>query len=792
MFSNYLKIGFRNILKNRSLSLINVGGLALALVVSMFILLWVRHEMSYDRFNTKADRIYQVMNNMKPGSGQIQTWQGSPAPYYRVLKENLPEVENSSLFYNLPLSLEYRNEAFNTNGLLASASLLEMLDLPLALGNEQTALEAPNSVVLMPELAEKLYGPKWQSNGKVLGAIIKTEQGLELNVTGVFEPLEGPSSINFDCLIPIEAEFQQSPDNRNHWGNYNYTTLLQLSENADPELVGTKLLPMIEQHTKMGKPYGMFLHPLRDRYLYSQFEDGKVVGGRISYVRIFSAAALFLLLIAAINYMNLATATATTRAREVGIRKVSGAPRGMLAGQFLLESVLTSGTAALLAATLGFLLLPAFAGLSGKDVSDQLNKPGFWVAFSAIGLGIGLLAGTYPAFLLSGFKTAKVIKGKLTDNIGGLQLRRVLVVLQFSLSIILIIAALSVRTQIHYIKNKELGFQRENVLTLALSEPMVEKYDVIREALVADPAVAEVGRGHEMLFNVNTGTGDPTWEGMDESQRAIFKIFFVDEAFFETVHLPFVAGHGFSKKMETDSNTVELVINETAARQMGFEDAIDKRVSFWGDDGRVIGVVKDFHNASLHSNIQPMIFYYSPENAGQLYLRTAPGQTQAAVAALEKTITRIDPGQPVEYQFLDQQYENMYQAEIRTGKLADVFAVLAIIISCLGLLGLAVFNTHRRVKEIGVRKVLGASVAQIAGLLSREFLILVVVAFVIGLPVARYLVFSWLEQFSYRAEPGWLLFAAAGLGAIALAMLTVGFLGVRAAIANPVEALKSE
>ena len=792
MLINYLKLGIRNILKNRSLSLINVGGLALALVVSMFILLWVGHETSYDHFHAKSDRIYQVMNNMQQGNGQIQTWTGSPAPYYHTLKDNLPEVENACLFYNNPLSLEYRNESYRENGLLATPSILEMLDFPLAVGTAEKALEAPNSIVLTAEMAEKLFGPNWRTQEGLMGTIIKVEGGLELNVTGVFEPITQPTMINFEFMVPVEAEFQYYPENRTSWGNYSYITYLQLSPQADPAEVSNKLLPVISEHTEAGKPGSMFLHPLTDLYLHSQFKDGQAVGGRISYVRIFSAAALFLLFIAGINYMNLATATATTRSREVGIRKVAGAPRSQLATQFLVESGLTSGIATLLALTAGFFLLPVFAQISGKDISAQFNEPGFWASFAGIGLGIGLLSGIYPAFLLSSFKTTKVLKGKITDRVGGLQLRRLLVVLQFALSIILIIAALGVRSQVHYIKNKDLGFNRENVIALELTEEMNEKYEVLEAGLSSDPSITSIGRGHEMLFDVGTGTGDPTWEGMDESQRAIFKFLFVDDNFFKTLGLEILAGKGFDSKIEADTNNVPILINETAARQMGFEDPVDKKVSFWGNENRVIGLVKDFHNASLHSNIQPLIFYYSPENAGQLYLRTAPGQAQAAIAGLEKNITRLDPDYALNYQFLDQQYEAMYEAEIRTGKLADIFAIMAIIISCMGLLGLAVFNTHRRLKEIGVRKVLGASVLQITSLLSREFILLVSIAFVIGLPVARYLLFNWLEQFTFHTEIGWVVFALAGIGAILLALLTVGFLGVRAALANPVESLKSE
>ncbi|PHN01949.1 ABC transporter permease [Flavilitoribacter nigricans] len=792
MFNNYIKLGIRNILKNRSLSLINVGGLALALIVSMFILLWVGHETSYDNFHQKSDRIYQVMNNMTAGSGQIQTWRGSPAPYYRTLKESLPEVENACMFYNNPLSLEYRNESFRETGLLTTPSILEMLDFPLALGNAETALEAPSSIILQADMAEKFFGPNWRNNDNVLGSIVKVDGGLELNVTGVFEPVSEPTNLNFKFMVPIEAEFQHYPENRNHWGNYSYSTFLELSPQADAEQVTAKLLPVIAEHTELGKPHSMFLHPLTDLYLHSQFQDGHAVGGRISYVRIFSAAALFLLFIAGINYMNLATATATTRAKEVGIRKVAGAPRSQLANQFLVESMLTSGMATLLALTVGFFLLPLFTSISGKELSGQFSDPAFWTGFAGVGLGIGLLSGIYPAFLLSGFKTTKVLKGKLTDRIGGLQLRRGLVVLQFALSVILIIAALGVRSQVHYIMNKDLGFQRENVLALELTEDMNEKFDVLEAGLSGDPSILSVGRGHEMLFDVSTGTGDPTWEGMDESQRAIFKILFVDEDFFETMGLELIAGKTFDDQMEADTANVPIVINETAARQMGFEDAIDKRVSFWGDENRVVGLVKDFHNASLHTNIQPLIFYYSPENAGNLYLRTAPGQTQAAIASLEKNITQLDPNYALNYAFMDQQYESLYKAEIRTGQLANIFAVLAIVISCLGLLGLAVFNTHRRLKEIGVRKVLGASVMQIAGLLSREFVLLVVIAFVIGLPVARYLIMNWLEQFTFHAEIGWSVFALAGIGAVLLALLTVGFLGVKAAVANPVDSLRSE
>lgn len=792
MIKNFLTIAWRNILRNRSLALINIGGLALALTVAMFILLWVRHETSYDDFHAKADRLYLLMNNIQPGSAEMQTWSGSPEPYHRVLPEEIPEIEGAAMYFSIPQEVKYERNTFEPMVYLATPSILDLFSLPLALGDKNTALQDPQSAILSADLAEQMFGPDWRSDKEVLGSVLQVGKGSQFVIRGILEPLPGPSILDIKLLIPIDALWAIDPGSRNHWGNYNFTTYFELAEGADVEAVNAKLRPVVKAHSDRGMPEGMFLHPLGDVYLRSQFTDGQVSGGRIAYVRIFSAAALFLLLIAAINYMNLVTATATTRAREVGIRKVSGAPRYALAGQFLTESVLTAVFAGLLAAALGSALLDTFQSISGKNVSQDLNGAGFWLSFAGIGLLIGILAGIYPAFMLSGFRTANVLKGKVSDRIGGLQLRRALVVLQFALSIILITAALSVRSQVHYLKHKELGLDREQVLAWHMPDHINARYDVLQTELLTDPSIAALGRSSELPIRVETGTGDPSWEGMDESKRAIFKMMFVDEDFFSAVGIQMATGTSFTTEMIGDTADFRFIINETAARHMGFEDPINKRLSFWGMDGRIIGVVKDFHHASLHTDIQPMVFHLWPDNANVLFMRSHSGETERAIAALKTGVSGIDEQQAVNYHFLDQQYEAMYRSEITTGKLADIFAILAIIISCLGLLGLAVFNTHRRIKEIGVRKVLGATVAQIAALLSKEFIVLVIIAFGVGAPVAGYLIGNWLGQFAYRIELSWVIFAVAGLGAVSLALLTVGLLGVRAARANPVKALRSE
>lgn len=792
MIKNYFTAAWRNLKRNTGLSLINIGGLALALTVSMFILLWVQHETSYDDFHTKSDRLYLLMNNMQPGSGEIQTWSGSPEPYHRVLVEQIPEIEGSALTFSIPMEIKHEQVSYDQDVVLATPSMLELFSLPLAQGDATSALQDPQSALLSARFAEKLFGPDWRTQEGVIGSPLQLAEGGQVNIQGVLEPLPGPSSLEADIILSINLFWEFFPGSLNHWGNYNFQTYFELSEGADLAAVNAKLKPVVEAHSDKGAPASMFLHPLRDVYLYSKFTDGQVAGGRIAYVRIFSAAALFLLLIAAINYMNLVTATATTRAREVGIRKVNGASRRMLAGQFLTESVLTAALATTLAAVLGYALLDTFQYLSGKEVSYLLGRSGFWLGFAGVGLTIGLLAGSYPALLLSGFRTVNVLKGKITDRLGGLQLRRSLVVLQFALAIILITAALSVRSQVHYLKNKDLGLDRSHVLTWDIPEELKTKYDIIRNDLQDDPAIQAIGRSSELPIRVETSTADPQWEGMDESQRTIFRLMFVDEDFFSSVGIELKKGSGFTEEMIGDTTNYSYVINETAARHMGFDDPLDKRLSFWGREGHIIGVVRDFHHASLHTDILPLVFLLAPESTNLLFLETTPGQTEDAISALQTSVAKLDPDQAVNYHFLDQEYEAMYRAETTTGTLADIFAIVAILISCLGLLGLAIFNTQRRVKEIGVRKVLGATVTQIATLLSREFILLVIIAFGIGAPIAGYLIGNWLEQFAYRIELRWTLFVLAGVGAVLLALITVGLLAVRAARANPVKALRSE
>lgn len=792
MLRNYLKIAFRSFRRQKGIAFINLAGLALGLVAALFILLWVQDELSYDNFHQEKDRIYQVMNNISPSEGKIDTWDGSPEPYGKVLKSEIPEIESVSYHIGWGHVFSFDNRLFQESGYFATADFFDVFTFPFLAGDIETALAEPNSMVISEELAEKYFGSNWHREGRTIGKSIRLDDEMEVQVTGVFATPPTNSSLQFNYIRPMEDLFKQFPNWRDHWGNYMFSLFVKLGKNVEPEAVNDKLVEAIKRNTKGSHPAGMFLHPLTDKYLYSKFENGKVAGGRIEYVRIFFAAALFILLIACINYMNLATARASRRSREVGVRKVVGAARSSLMGQFMTESVVTTLLAAVIALGISQLFLGNFNTLTGKTLLVDFTSGQFWMTSLGIVLLVGVLAGSYPAFMLSSFKIIHTLKGKISGQLGDANLRRGLVVLQFTLSILLIMGAVVVRNQVSFIKNKNLGLDKNNVLTFEIPWDQVEKFEVYKEKLLNQTAVAEISMVSENPLQIGAGTGDPTWEGMQESQRAIFKVITTDDQFLNTMKIPLVKGKGFEKGMSVDTLNFNYIINEEAARLMGFEDPLNKQLQFWGYKGRIIGVVKDFHFATLHSPIRPLIIRYEPEEASGILLRPAPGRTEEALASAEAAFKEFSPNKPFQYEFLDQNYEKMYRGETTTGKLADLFALIAIIISCLGLLGLAAFTAEQRTKEIGIRKVLGASVGHLLLLLNREFGRLILLAFIIAVPTAWYLLNKWLEQFAYHVNIGWSAIALSGGIILLAAILTVSFHSIRTATSNPVDSLRYE
>ncbi len=793
MFNHYLKTALRNLFRQKGNSFVNIAGLTLGLLVSMLMFLWVQDEMGYDRFHKNADDIYHLHNLMKEGKGTVSNWSTSPGPYVALFPEKVPEVEKSTGFNFWSHKLEVDEKMYLQHGAYAYPGVFDVFSFDFVQGDLGSALTDPNSIVLSEKLAAKFFGVNWNEKGRTLGQTIKLENGHPLTVTGVFAEIPRQSTIDFEYLIPIENLENMFPGNTTQWGNYYFELYVKLHQEADPKVVAAKMFETVKENTKGSYPeHGMFLQPLRDQHLYSKFENGMPVGGRIDYVRIFFLAGLFVLFIACINYMNLTTARSSQRAREVGVRKVVGAPRGKLVTQFITEAVLTTFIAGSLALISAQLLLPYFNDLTGKEIALGFWEPRYLLVFAGFLALVGIIAGSYPALMMSSFDIIKVLKGKLTNKWGAIQLRRVMVVLQFTLSMLLLIGAVVVRGQINYLKNADLGMEKKNMLFFNLSETQWDKIGVLKEQLSQQPHIERLTSAADNPLQIHAMTGDPEWEGMADDDQGIFTILTTDHQFVNTLKIPMLKGEDFQEAMLADTANMAYLINEESAKAMGFDDPLGKRLEFWGDQGRIVGVVKDFHFSSLHQAIKPLIIRYQPLGADQVVMiRPKAGETKAAIAETEAVYKEIFD-EPFEYQFLDQLYEKMYRSEETTSDLADLFAIIALIISCLGLLGLSAFLAEIRTKEVGIRKVLGASVGNILVLLNKEFGQLLLFAFLVAAPLAWYLLNGWLEKFAYHVDLGWQMFLVAG-GIMGLtAALTVSFYTLRSALRNPVKALRYE
>ena len=532
------------------------------------------------------------------------------------------------------------------------------------------------------------------------------------------------------------------------------------------------------------------MQPLSDMYLRSDYEDGVLVGGRIDYVRIFLFVALFIILIASINFMNLATARSAQRSREIGVRKALGATKSLLARQFLGESILTAMLAFAVAIGLVVLLLPSFNALTNKELGEALLNPVLWVQFGGLALLTGILAGLYPAFYLSAFNVIGVLRGSQRGVSRGAGLRKGLVVFQFIMSIVLIVGTVTVYQQLSFIREKDLGVDRENVVYTLFEGGIQEKFDTFKQELLREPGIVSVASSSSNPLSIGQNTIDPEWDGKDPDDNTLYSVISAGYGFIETMKIDLKEGRLFSEAFGADSSN--FIINETAAQSMGMTDPLGQRLAMWGREGVIVGVVEDFHMNSFYSPIEPVIIRLSPENTWMMFVRIAAGETTEALAALERVYKKFNPEYPFSYRFMDQEYEEMYRSEIVIGTLANYFAILAILIACLGLFGLASFTAERRTKEIGIRKVLGASVTNVVLLLSRDFIVLVLFAFVVAAPISYFVMTDWLSEFTFHIDLGYGILALAGVASVLIAWLTVGYQSIRAATANPVHALRSE
>jgi len=784
MIRNYLKIAWRSLLKNRLFSAINIVGLALGMSCSLLIWLWVKDELSYDRFLPELDRLYAVRINYGE-DGKIETGTLTNGLLAGVLKKDVPEVQHAvKVQFPQELLIKVGDKAVKESGFYATTDFFKLFNFPTVRGNADAALADRNKIILTQRTAEKFFG-----TADVLGKRLRFNNETYYTVGAVLENLPTTSSLQFDWIINYEVQEQ---DWKKTWGNSFCTTYVKLTPQADQAKAEANMRSIYKRYTDWKAVIHPVLQPMQDVHLYTQYENGQATGGRIEYVRIFSLVAIFILLIACVNFMNLATARSAMRAKEVGVRKVVGAHRSSLVGQFLSEAILTSLLAVGIALLLTNLVLPVFNTVFEKQLVLDLTQPVLWLSIAALVLVTGFVAGSYPALFLSSLQPIRILKGTLRFGSGATSFRRALVVFQFVLSTFLIIGMLVVGRQMRYIQTKNLGLDRENILYTAIEGELNEakRLETFRQELMRLPSVASATTSMSLPQNIHSSSGDLTWPGKPDRLDASASAMTIGYDFIKTMGIPLVDGRDFDRNRPADSTS--YLINEAAARLMGMNDPVGREVTFWNGKGPIIGVMKDFHLQSLHEAIKPLILVLNPANTSFLMIRTKGSQTQQAIADIEGLTKQFNPNYPFEYHFADEEYEKMYRSEQQVNTLVNYFGLLAIVISCLGLFGLAAFTAEQRTKEIGVRKVLGASVASLVALLSADFLKLVLVALLLATPLAYWALGKWLGSFEYRPELSWWIFALAAALAIFVALLTISFQSIKAALMNPVKSLRTE
>jgi ABC-type antimicrobial peptide transport system permease subunit len=785
MLRNYFRIAFRNIVRHKAFAAINIAGLAIGMACSIFILLWVENELSYDKFNKNADYIYRL-----PGGGATNS-----GPMVPELKAKIPAIKNFVRFSHLTTTVfATGTKRFEEKAVFyADSTLLQVFSFPLINGNAETALARPDAVLITEDMAKKYFG-----NEDPIGKILKRDNKDNVVVTGVLKNIPANSHLQFDFIMPMSAIAHSDWRLRdNIWASYDFYDYIQFDDNfkATPAALAAfsrQANKIIAEHIQENTPT-IKLQPLADIHLRSDYHDSLPGQGNIRYVNILFVVAFFILAVACINFMNLATARSARRAKEVGLRKVVGAGRMQLIGQFLGESLFISFIALLIAVGIVNLLLPVFSNLAGKELSIRLLDGKLIALLLGIALFTGLVSGSYPALFLSGFKPVNVLKGNIKMMGGNLYFRNGLVVVQFVVSIVLLAGTAVVYRQLNYIKNRDIGYNKSNLLYMPMTGEMGDKQRALNAELKTNPLTANFTTITDPIANLSSDTWGLEWEGSTVADRKIsFSKTWVTDNFLDVLQMKMAGGRALSTTEFADSGN--YVINEKAAKIMGMTPttAIGKSLTFNGNKGIIVGVVKDFNYKSAESAIEPLILAFNKWNGGTVLVRTQPGKTEATIRALEKISKQLNPSFPFSYGFVDQDINNLYKGEQQMGSLFNAFAIIAIFISCMGLYGLSAFMAEQRTKEIGVRKVLGASVFNVVYLLSTGFTKLVFIAIAIAIPIAWFVTTKWLSGFAYRINVGWAIFLIASSGALAIAWLTVSYESVKAAIVNPIKSLRTE
>jgi putative ABC transport system permease protein len=791
MIKNYFKITLRNLWKNKTFSFLNIMGLAIGIASAALILLWVEDEMTFNHHFTKRDYVYRIMESQK-NDGKINVSGSTPGPMAEAVKADIPGVKNSGrLSWNMDELIVMGDKSIKESGAYVDPSILSMLTFNFIYGGAAGAFKEIQSVVISETLSHKFFGSE-NPIGKTLK--MAAGQGYSVDgvytVTGVYKDLPQNSSYKFQWLSPYIA-FENKNDWMKPWDNNLTETLVELSPTADPEAINKKLTGYLT--SKKGAPSSpCLLFSMNDWHLRDHFTDGKPDGGNIKYVKLFSLIATIILLIACINFMNLSTALSEKRAREVGVRKVMGAGRSRLITQFFGESLMMAFVAVLFAVGIIYLILPTYSQLVKKSFESGLFSVSHFGFLISVGLITGLVSGSYPAFYLSSFNPVSVLKGtKLKMSFSSIFIRRGLVISQFAISIMLIICTVVIYQQVQHIKQRDLGYSKDNVIFMDLQENIKNHFSNVRDQLVATGLIENAAMSLHDPLHIYSYTDKFSWAGKDPNNKISIYSNIVSPEFISLMHMKILEGRNFYQQPGADSG--HIIINESMARMMGKEGKPGAIVTNGSYKFQVVGIMKDIIYNDVYASGTPLLLGVGARGATILTIRIKPNADLADALAKTEAIFKLNnPGYPFEFKFLDEEFDQLFTTETLIGKLAGVFSVLAIFISCLGLFGLAAYTAEHRRKEIGIRKVLGASTEGLAGLLSKEFMRLVAISCLIAFPLSWWAMHNWLQDYQYRTTIHWWIFILAGAGSLAIAMITVSFQAIKVAIANPVKSLRVE
>jgi putative ABC transport system permease protein len=780
MIKNYFKIAWRNILKNKVFSIVNIVGLTSGLFCSLLIYLWISGEMSTDKYHKNIDQLYSVYVTSSL-DGKMYGNFSTPSLLHKELKIKVPEIELVTAMSNNLYKKTFSNgeKVLKQEGKYVSEDFFSMFSFNFIEGTQTNALSAPNFIAVSKEMAEIFY----ESANKAIGKTLIFENKKEYKISAVFETSNSNSTEKSDYYLSFNSLFAENPW-MNEWKNYSPYTIIQLKEGTDPGKLENKIKNFL---TDYDLEQGLSLQPYGDKYLYADVDNDS---GRIEYVRIFGIIAILIMLIACVNFMNLASASSMKRTKEIGVRKVLGAGKISLMIQFLTEATLLSLSSLFFALLLIVLALPAFNQITDKNISLMDLPISTWFMFLTIAIFTGLLSGSYPAFMLSSFRVTDIFKRKFESNGSTKWIREGLIVFQFTISVVFICSMIIISQQLDFVKNKDVGFDRQNLLAITLSGELLDNFDAFKSEALQFSGVNSITKVSHIPLGEYGTSPEVIWNGKSDDDKSLFTGMVASPDFIETYGVELIQGRGF---IHNNPDNIEYIINETALKLMNLENPIGQSLSFWGKPGTIVGIVKDFHFSSLKESIFPLVL--RSEGYAEFFVafvRYNPNHLKQTLASLSVLHADLNPSFPFEYKFIDQEYNKLYKSETIFYKLTKYFSILAILISCLGLFGLVIFTAEQRTKEIGVRKILGASVFTITSLITRDFLKLVVLGILIGSPIAWYIMDKWLINFEYKINMPWWAFGLTSILIIGIALFTISFESIKAGLSNPIKSLRTE